>query len=348
VLRGTHKTLRGMSVTNPNAADRSTPEAVVRIRNCAYGVFTDLNINTDGNNTTCLLLEQAYDGSADDAYLIAHLGSWYNVFRNITTNYVAAPLNKGNGISFAVDSSAVGVVNPPGQAPGTYSGGVGHNVVDGFNIEGKARALNLERAGCNVFTGGQFLGSATQVYGRNAAANVFLGNKFNQWITAAFNLDSSCRGNYVIGHTLFNVTPQPWSLGTLGELPVVLSNGEGMADRGLQCQNVRAMGAYLRPDAAGMALELGNGTNRHFADYHQFFNAIGNNTGTILLGPDAGANLYRFGASRIGTDGKFVTRAGLCVGNSTTSSATGSIVRKMQVFDENGTSLGYVPIYNSL
>jgi hypothetical protein len=346
VLNGTHKTLRGLYINNINVTKRTTTNGVVHIRNCAYGSFTDLDVNTGGEDSVCLLLEQAYDGSAEDAYLLAHVGTWYNVFSNITTNYVSGSFI-GYGISFAVNPNCVNVVNPTGQAPGTYTGSVNHNVITGLNIEGKTRGLNLDRAYNNTFTGGQFLGSATQIYGRNASANVFLGTKLNQWGTAAFDLDSSCRGNYIIGPSLFNVTPQPWSLGTIGELPVLLTNGEGASEKGLRCQNVHAAGYFFRQDGAGAALQLGNGINTHWAWTHQFNDGVGSGaSGTLLFGADT--NLYRFNVGILGTDHKLATRSGLCVGNSTPSSATGSIVRKMQVFDDSGNSLGFVPIYNSL
>jgi len=74
-------------------------------------------------------------------------------------------------------------------------------------------------------------------------------------------------------------------------------------------------------------------------------------SGTLWFGDGALAdvNLYRKGANIMRTDDKFVTLAGLGIGNSTVAtSAVGALARKMQVFDAAGNSLGFVPIYTSI
>lgn len=71
--------------------------------------------------------------------------------------------------------------------------------------------------------------------------------------------------------------------------------------------------------------------------------------------------LYRDSAGVLKTDGQFVAAShlltqdkvlavnGLGVGNSAAASvAVGTLVKKIQVFDENGNSLGYVPVYSSI
>jgi hypothetical protein len=45
---------------------------------------------------------------------------------------------------------------------------------------------------------------------------------------------------------------------------------------------------------------------------------------------------------------KLITHGGLGVGNSVAATTPGSVVKKMQVFDETGASLGYVPIYSAI
>ncbi|MGW2706969.1 hypothetical protein [Streptomyces sp. NPDC001340] len=60
-------------------------------------------------------------------------------------------------------------------------------------------------------------------------------------------------------------------------------------------------------------------------------------------------NLYRSAANVLKTDDKLVTAIGLGVGNSATATtAVGTLVRKMEVFDASGASLGFVPIYSSI
>lgn len=66
----------------------------------------------------------------------------------------------------------------------------------------------------------------------------------------------------------------------------------------------------------------------------------------VYFGTDT--NLYRAGPDRLRTDDKFVTALGLGVGNSVAAATPGAVVRKMEVFDAAGTSLGFVPIYNTI
>lgn len=74
-------------------------------------------------------------------------------------------------------------------------------------------------------------------------------------------------------------------------------------------------------------------------------------TGTVGLGSGTGSpdtNLYRGGANLLKTDDKFTAVAGIGVGNSAAATTPGSVVRKMEVFDATGASLGFVPIYSSI
>lgn len=59
-------------------------------------------------------------------------------------------------------------------------------------------------------------------------------------------------------------------------------------------------------------------------------------------------NLYRPAANRLATDDMFVAGAGLGVGNSAAATTPGSVVRKIEVFDAAGTSLGFIPVYSSI
>jgi hypothetical protein len=47
-------------------------------------------------------------------------------------------------------------------------------------------------------------------------------------------------------------------------------------------------------------------------------------------------------------DGKVLATGGLGVGNDVAATTLGSVARKMEVFDETGASLGFVPIYDSI
>lgn len=78
--------------------------------------------------------------------------------------------------------------------------------------------------------------------------------------------------------------------------------------------------------------------------------------GRIEWGPETVAtagvrdtNLYRRDANQLKTDDKFLAAAGIGVGNSASASvAVGSLVKKIEVFDASGNSLGFVPVYSSI
>ncbi|MES4909597.1 MULTISPECIES: hypothetical protein [unclassified Streptomyces] len=60
-------------------------------------------------------------------------------------------------------------------------------------------------------------------------------------------------------------------------------------------------------------------------------------------------NLYRSAANKLKTDDMLITVIGLGVGNSAAATTSvGTLVRKMEVFDASGASLGFVPIYSSI
>lgn len=61
-------------------------------------------------------------------------------------------------------------------------------------------------------------------------------------------------------------------------------------------------------------------------------------------------NLYRYKANHLKTDDKFLAELGLGVGNSedATEVIGKAVVKKVQVFDEDGTAIGYIPVYSSI
>lgn len=65
-------------------------------------------------------------------------------------------------------------------------------------------------------------------------------------------------------------------------------------------------------------------------------------------GTNRDTNLYRNAANVLKTDDKLITAIGLGVGNSASGSSLGTVVKKMEVFDASGSSLGYVPIYDAI
>ena len=94
-------------------------------------------------------------------------------------------------------------------------------------------------------------------------------------------------------------------------------------------------------NASALSLRL-NGTGT--AAQGIFLDATSGTTGKLL-------NLRNAGDSKIvaTSDGKLLATGGLGVGNSAPATAiTGAVVRKVEVFDGNGVSLGYVPVYRSM
>lgn len=59
-------------------------------------------------------------------------------------------------------------------------------------------------------------------------------------------------------------------------------------------------------------------------------------------------NVYRSAANTLKTDDKFLAALGLGVGNSAAAATPGTVIRKMEVFDASGVSLGFVPIYDAI
>jgi hypothetical protein len=62
----------------------------------------------------------------------------------------------------------------------------------------------------------------------------------------------------------------------------------------------------------------------------------------------ADASLERSAAGVLKATGKLVATVGLGVGNSAAGSTPGTVVKKIQVFDASGNSLGYVAVYDAI
>jgi hypothetical protein len=191
------------------------------------------NVITMSGNATGTGTGVAINSADDlDAFMLVHLGPWYNRFEGLAATYGAngtTSSNVGKGITFEVAASAVSAVNPPHETAGTYTGSVNFNTVAGFNVEGKSRGIEFSRAGQNIFSGGgQFLGCDAQIYGRNSSSeNVFIGMRHTGWGTNPYDLDSSCRNTFIIAPILFKAGGgAPWSLGSTGTNPKVFASNE--------------------------------------------------------------------------------------------------------------------------
>lgn len=78
--------------------------------------------------------------------------------------------------------------------------------------------------------------------------------------------------------------------------------------------------------------------NHHYAQVLGGLVALTNGENVNVVPLSSGATVYP-GQVRVGSLG---------VGNAVAAATPGSIAKKIEVFDVNGVSLGYVPVYNSI
>jgi len=64
-----------------------------------------------------------------------------------------------------------------------------------------------------------------------------------------------------------------------------------------------------------------------------------------ILQVQNGASANQFS---VRSDGKAIAHVGLGVGNSAAAATLGSVTGKVEIFDASGTSLGFVPVYDSI
>jgi hypothetical protein len=91
-----------------------------------------------------------------------------------------------------------------------------------------------------------------------------------------------------------------------------------------------------------------------FGDAVQFHREAANSLSMAGVGTDVAMTLDVHGDLNV-NDNTGVAKAGftgstgsLRVGNSASGSSLGSVVKKIEVFDAAGSSLGFVPVYNSI
>lgn len=101
--------------------------------------------------------------------------------------------------------------------------------------------------------------------------------------------------------------------------------------------------------------------NSPAASHYMFFTRVnGDAIGTYAVrfsgltewGPGGGGgidtNLYRSAANKLKTDDMMLADLGLGVGNSAAGSTPGTCVKKIEVFDAAGASLGFIPVYDAI
>lgn len=228
VAKGSYKRFENIYAKNTNTTARASRKAVLRVQNCAYGNFSNVYVAGGADDQACFMLEQVYDGSADDGYMLAHLGCWYNTLLNVTAGYLTPGANVGYGILFHVAASARSVVNPTGQTAGTYTGSVSNNTIIDPNSESFVHDIFFDGfCNNNLVLGGQMLGGTNSLRLVDSTHNRFIGTALNQPATQPINESGSSARNY---YDVFMQRPgvaTPWSFGILSATSEVRHRGDG-------------------------------------------------------------------------------------------------------------------------
>lgn len=115
---------------------------------------------------------------------------------------------------------------------------------------------------------------------------------------------------------------------------------------GVSVFNVNKDGIVLEPFMATVPSIVFRG--RKAADSYDCVNLTGN---ALSFGPGNSAldtTLYRFNPAMLKSDQKILSTAGLGVGNSAAAATLGSVIKKIEIFDNSGNSLGFLPVYNTI
>jgi hypothetical protein len=106
------------------------------------------------------------------------------------------------------------------------------------------------------------------------------------------------------------------------------------------------LGVYLGANGYFKVVQRGGSELMRVTRPGQLELPVQGSTGGLVIGTDV--NLYRSGANLLKTDDKLLAAAGIGVGNSASATSPGSVVKKIEVFDASGSSLGYVAVYDAI
>ena len=153
---------------------------------------------------------------------------------------------------------------------------------------------------------------------------------------------------------------------TGGDITVTTSSDAGTGDIILESErdifetasrdyNVGGGRNVLIYTPAGDALVAANAGTATLQGKFVYIHAVGTNGGIQLDGgTSGGVDIQTTGSNRVTVTGeisgskKIIAAQGLGVGNSVAATTPGSVVKKMQVFDQFGASLGFIPIYSTI
>jgi hypothetical protein len=164
---------------------------------------------------------------------------------------------------------------------------------------------------------------------------------------------NNCHGIVILGTEGFGPGSPlvDWN-GTTGHTGVLIVPGDLGASMALEA-GTRPTGALVMDSTGKLAnASLTGGVIAYYGLGHQINIAPDAGAPAVIFGSAADAWLKRIDVGVMGTGAsqKFVAQGGLGVGNSAAATETigKAVVKKIQVFDAAGASIGYVPVYSSI
>lgn len=309
--------------------EKSTFHNVVSINNGGYGIRVDNSLHTGSIGisniwTSCRAQENG-------------LGGWW--INNDEASWFVACQAFGNtggvfGEQFRIGGSArmlnvvlLDVENPQngGAGPGLYVSGLNHSVsIAGYSLD---KGIQFNTAtGCTVFP-----------------------STFSS-VTTPVSIDAGSVNTTVHrnGYTVSNSSPTTSYVGAVLQTPgnlVVGGTGNFTGAVTFQSGAVFNADSDYRMGATSDIVIQSRVTGDALARFSR------TTTGVMQWsnGTDpADTNMYRGGVGLVKSDHKIVATLGLGVGNSAAASTLGTVVKKMQIFDSGGASLGYIAIYDAI
>ncbi len=142
------------------------------------------------------------------------------------------------------------------------------------------------------------------------------------------------------------------------EVGVHFSNGTNSSD-GAVMHITRNVVPFFQPDPNSpperALVKISQGCKRIRLDIEQALidnNVVDNGEETAYYGQNkirfGDVNIYRSVADTLKTDDKLIAGAGIGVGNSADATTLGTVKKKIEIFDANGNSLGFIPVYDSI
>jgi hypothetical protein len=153
--------------------------------------------------------------------------------------------------------------------------------------------------------------------------------------TACMQVDSGCTA---VSFNVHNTTANSYATGTTQVFNDTA--GGSVFTGGLTLQSTLGVSGdanFLGNAHVSGELDIGADTNL----YRVSANVLATDDGFT-----AGGNMHTY--SDATADGQIRATGGIGVGNSLAATTPGAVTKKIEIFDQNGASLGFIPVYNSI